>query len=213
VRLACKSCANGVNFAVLSSLRTALFWCAVVFCLGQGCRGAAPAHGPYREFTFTVDSTWLGDGVMVAGLSLRVPLGWTAVDSAVMEVIRHTARLDSGVFSLEPQTVFLGADSNSLLVISTFRHAPDPSEGFTGWARRYVEAYREARPELAAQEEWLLLGGVHAVQLFAMDTLRVQFKFLIESEPAVGLDYSVPRSAWEGEARAVESSLGTIRKR
>jgi hypothetical protein len=75
-----------------------------------------------------------------------------------------------------------------------------------------VEAYRSAHPGLDVQEEWLLLGGIHAVQLLGMDTLRVQFKFLVESDPVVGLDYSVPHAAWEQEVRAVESSLGTIRR-
>ena len=195
-----------------SSLRTAFLCCTVALCVGQGCRGEAPSHGPYREFAFSVDSARLGAQTVVDGVSLRVPLGWTAADSAVLQSVRQAVRLDTGSFPVEPQAVFVGAGP-SVLVATTFRTKPGPSEGFTGWARRYVEAYRAARPGLDVQEEWLLLGGIHAVQLLAMDTLRVQFKFLIESDPVVGLDYSVPRAAWEGEVRAVESSLGTIWKR
>jgi hypothetical protein len=159
-----------------------------------------------------VDSARLGSEAVVDGVSLRVPLGWTAADSSVLQSVRQAVRLDTGDFPVEPRAVFVGAGP-SVLVATTFRTKPEAAEGFTGWARRYVEAYRAARPSLDVQEEWLLLGGIHAVQLLAMDTLRVQFKFLIESDPVVGLDYSVPRAAWEQEVRAVESSLGTIRKR
>jgi len=193
-------------------VRMALLCCAVALGAGSGCRGAAPSHGPYREFAFSVDSTRLGAETVVEGVSLRVPLGWAAADSSVLQSVRQAVRLDSGDFPVEPRAVFVGAGP-SVLVAVTFRAKPGPAEGFTGWARRYVEAFRSVRPGLDVQEEWLLIGGIHAVQLLAMDTLRVQFKFLIESDPVVGLDYSVPRAAWEQEVRAVESSLGTIRKR
>jgi len=209
---ACKSCRNRVNFAMTFCLRIALLCCAVALGVGPGCRGAAPSHGPYREFAFSVDSARLGAEAAVEKVSLRVPLGWTAADSSVLQSVRQAVRLDTGDFPVEPRAVFVGAGA-SVLLATTFRTKPEAAEGFTGWARRYVEAYRAARPSLDVQEEWLLLGGIHAVQLLAMDTLRVQFKFLIESEPVVGLDYSVPRAAWEQEVRAVESSLGTIRKR
>jgi len=198
---ACKSCRNRVNFAMTFCLRIALLCCAVALGVGPGCRGAAPSHGPYREFAFSVDSARLGAEAAVEKVSLRVPLGWTAADSSVLQSVRQAVRLDTGDFPVEPRAVFVGAGA-SVLVATTFRTKPEAAE-----------AYRAARPSLDVQEEWLLLGGIHAVQLLAMDTLRVQFKFLIESEPVVGLDYSVPRAAWEQEVRAVESSLGTIRKR
>jgi hypothetical protein len=190
----------------------ALLCCAVVVAFGAGCRGAAVSHGPFREFTFSVDSSRLGTEATIGKVSLRVPLGWEAADSSVLESIREAAGPDTGDFPVEPRAVFIG-EGSSILIATSFRTKPEAAEGFSGWARRYVEAYRSARPGLDVQEEWLLLSGIHAVQLLAMDTLRVQFKFLIESDPVVGLDYSVPRAAWEQEVRAVESSLGTIRKR
>jgi hypothetical protein len=178
-----------------------------------GCRKSEPAHGPFREFAFTVDSTRLGTQTGVAGITFRVPRGWMAADSSILARVRQIASDDTSEFSVDPQNVFIGSDIGGILIATTYRVKPAAAEGFTGWTHRYLKAYRAAHPEINLQEEWLLLSNAHAVQLMAMDTLRVQFKFLIESDPVVSLDFSVPRTAWEKEVRAVESSLGTIRKR
>ena len=185
----------------------------VAFLILAGCRGTRTAHGPYREFTFAIDSSRLGGQTEVAGISLRIPRGWVVADANVMDRVRQAAQQDTSDFPVEPQGVFISPSVGGVLVATTYKSKPAVTEGFTGWTRRYLKIYRSAHPQLDIQEEWLLLGDLHAVQLMAMDTLRVQFKFLIESDPVVSLDYSVPRAAWEQEVRAVESSLGTIRKR
>lgn len=177
-----------------------------------GCRGTQSSHGPYREFEFAVDSTRLGESVHIGDIVFRVPKGWVPADSSVMEQVRKAAHKDTSRFPAEPKNVFIDLTTGSVLLCTTFPNRPEAALGFTGWGRQYVDTYRGARTGMEIQEEWLLLGGVHAVQIMLMDTQRVQFKFLIESEPVVGLDFSVPRPAWQGQARTVESSLGTIEK-
>lgn len=177
-----------------------------------GCRGKSSWHGPFREYAFTIDSSRLGGQTEVAGVTFRVPRGWIVADAGIMEKVQEAARQDTSDFPVEPRGVYI-SQAGGVLVATTYNWKPAAAEGFTGWMRRYLKTYRSARPQVDIQEEWLLLGDLHAVQLMAMDTLRVQFKFLIESDPVVSLDYSVPRAAWEKEVRSVESSLGTVRKR
>lgn len=176
------------------------------------CRGSGEAPSPYRQFTFTVDSARLGEEVSFAGITLRAPRGWDRADSTAMVRIREAAAQDTGRFAVVPEAAFVNPVSNALLFVVTFAGGATSTDGFTGWARRFVDVFGADKPQNTIREEWLLLGGCPAVQLLIQDSMRVQFKFLLDGKVPVGLDFSVPRGAWEGEVRSVESSLGTIRR-
>jgi hypothetical protein len=192
-----------------SCLLTAL-WAGLLLV---SCRGSGEAPSPYRQLTFTVDSSRLGEEVSVAGIAFQAPRGWERADSAAMVRIREAAAQDTGRFAVVPEAVFVNPISNALLFVVTFAGGATTTDGFTGWARRFVDVFSADKPQGTVREEWLLLGDCPAVQLLIQDSVRVQFKFLLDAKVPVGLDFSVPRSAWEEEVRAVESSLGTIRKK
>jgi len=149
----------------------------------------------------------------VGSISFQVPQDWAAADSGLVERVRQIVRSDTGSFSAEPAVVYVNPRSGGVLIGTTFAAVLKAGEIFSDWARRFVHHYRAVHEGQTIEEEWLLLGDVRAVQLRSVDSLRVQFKFLIDGNPPVGLDYSIPRAQWETEGRAVESSLGTIHRR
>jgi hypothetical protein len=189
-----------------------LLWAAALI-LAVSCRGSGNSpSSPFREFVFTVDSTRLGSAVSVGPFRLRAPVGWEAADSGLLVQVQEHLAQDTSRLAARPVLLYLNHSTQSVFLGVIFRAGPTADEGFVGWARRFVETTRSANPNATVEEEWLLIGQVRAVQLYTVDSLRVQFKFLLDAPTPVGLDFSVPRPAWEYEVRSIESSLGTLRK-
>lgn len=183
---------------------------AFVFVLAAAaCRGAGEQPGPFREFTFTVDSLLLGDRITVREFSIQAPAGWISPDSGIIAAVRTAIERDTSRPG-ELEAVRINLQSGGVLVISKL---PETANGgFVPWARQRIERLRTAAAGRTIEEEWLLLNGIRAVQLYLADSSRVQFKFLLDSSPPTGLDFSVPSAAWEREVRSVESAIGSIRR-
>ncbi|MFZ5433890.1 MAG: hypothetical protein ACOZB3_08970 [Calditrichota bacterium] len=180
----------------------------VVFALA--CRGSGQAAGPFRELEFAVDSSRLGAEISIGDISLHAPNGWEPADTSLMNAVRSRIEADTGAFGVDLLAVCLNPASGGILMITGFRNPPAKNEGFVPWARQFVEQYRAARPDVPVEEDWIKLGAISAVQLYPADSLRVQFKYVLDAPSPLGLDYVVPKSHWEAEVRSVESSLGTI---
>lgn len=196
-----------------SLLQSMIFSLAAALALAVSCRSPGGSDGPFRELEFRIDSTLLGDPIRQGGLVFCTPRGWEEADSAVMAAI-HRGLADRAADDVLPELdgVRIHAESGAVLVVTTFASSPGRTGDFAGWARRFVERYRAANPEVPAEEDWLKIGGVPAVQLYQADSARVQFQYLLRGERVIGLHYSVPRAAWREQVQAVESSVGTVRE-
>ncbi len=189
----------------------ALITCTLSLTLS--CRSSGQAPGPYQKLDFSVDSTRLGEAVAVGEMTLQAPRDWQRADSTLMSHIHQGMPGDTSRLGVSLEEAFVNAKNGAVLLVTSFANEDIQKEGFVDWARRFAENFYAANPYADTREEWLLLGDIPAVQLYAADSLRVQFKFLLDLKTPMGLDYSVPLGVWTEVAKSVESSLGTIRKR
>jgi hypothetical protein len=183
----------------------------IVLLTVLSCGGIGRVPGPFRDFSFRVDSVLLGEYLTLQDVKLRVPARWSAAEPEAMAAIQQAALRDTERFALAPIHVFhdsLGA----VLVLSRFRHYTDSLVNFAGFARQYETEFRRSHSNPEAAVEWLTLSEIPAVQFYTSDSLRVQFMFLLSSDPPLNLAVSVPRRSWRDEVRSVESMLGTVRR-
>jgi len=166
----------------------------------------------YQKLTFSVDSTRLGEAVAVGEIVFRVPRSWERLDSSTVSNIQKTAMGDTNRSGVTLEGVFVNDSDGAVLVLTSFSRKTTEEKEFTELAFRFAETFEGANHQDTPREERLLLGDIPTVQFYAADSLRVHFKFLLDVRAPIGLDYSVPRSAWPQEVRSVESSLGTIRR-
>ncbi|MDD5089152.1 MAG: hypothetical protein PHI18_10205 [bacterium] len=177
------------------------------------CRNTESGENAFRELEFRVDSTRLGNPISRGGLVFCPPAGWEEADSAVMSAVRERLSDQTADDLLgELDLIYIHPTNGAVLIVTTLDTGTGGVGDFARWARRFVERYHAASPEVPVDEDWLRIGGVPAVQMYRADSARVLFKYLLLGDDLIGLDYSVPRTAWADELRAVESSVGTVRK-
>ncbi len=169
-------------------------------------------EGVWEELEFTVDTTKLGDSARAGGIAFRVPKGWVPLEGDMFETLVSVAARDTSELGLAPVSAFRREGGGPLLLVSTFSKAVDLGANFIPWAGEVARVYRSQRGEAKFSEAWLSLGGVEALQIMGISESLVHLKIILHADEPVSLDYTVPRATWADEARAVESSLGSIRK-
>lgn len=179
--------------------------------------GCGPAQKPaeqgvFEELEFRVDSLRLGERTEVGGLSLSVPKDWLLVDDDTMTKLTDVAKRDTSQMALAPTQAFKREGGGPMLLISKFPRAIDLGRGFIPWAGEVAKVYREQRPDILVQEQWMSLGGVEALQLISRSPQLVHLKIILHADEPVSLDYTVPLNKWDEEVHSIESSLGSIRK-
>jgi hypothetical protein len=164
----------------------------------------------FRRFTFKVDTSQVGQIRQVDDVSLAIPRGW---DSLVGEAASELARVDSFGLSMSVRAAYGNSSTGSTLLMGEFENGPRAGVNeFVSWAHGVVASHQEARAPQASDEAWLDIGGAHVVQLTSGDSIRVHFGLILEGKPPLGLVFTVPQSAAMKDIKAVESSIGTIRK-
>lgn len=191
-----------------------MFLCAVVLAALIGCGPAQkpPEQGIFEPLEFRVDSLRLGDSLEVGGLSLSVPKSWVAVDSGTLAKLTNVAQRDTSKLALQPFMAYKHEQGGPMLLVSKFPRAVALGAQFIPWAGEVTKVYREQRPDVLVQEQWMSLGGVEALQLYSRSAQLVHLKIILHGDEPVGLDYTVPLDKWDDEVHSVESSLGSIRK-
>ncbi|MBK6911174.1 MAG: hypothetical protein IPH10_09640 [bacterium] len=174
-------------------------------------KSAAP-DGVFEPLEFNVDSTLLGSVIEVGGVRLQAPAQWAEVDSSTFARILDVAARDTSELRLLPTYVFKHVSGGPMLLVSTFPRAVDLQRDFLAWAGEVARVYREQRKDIEVREQWINIAGVRALQLFSRSPQLIHAKIILHADQPVSLDYTVPVSMWPTEARAVESSLGTLRR-
>lgn len=181
--------------------------------LSAACsKNKTPRDVKFEKLEFIVDSSKLGEIVEAGGLRLHAPAGWLAVEDDVMGQISGVAKRDTSMMQLEPRFAFKREGGGPMLLVSKFPRAMRLGAGFIPWAGEVAKAYREQRTDAVVQEQWMSVAGVEALQLYAQSGKLVHVKIILNSSEPVSLDYTVPATEWPEEVRAVESSLGSLRK-
>lgn len=175
---------------------------------GMSCKKPAQTPTPYTALEFRVDSARLGATLSLSSVTLRVPAGWDAADSSLLEQARAASHEDTSRFRAEVSAVFLDPSSGAVLIARG--HQRLAAQSFADWGRTLLERFRVVRPSWSIQEDWIMINAIPTLQIHAMDSVRVYFSFLLDRDPPLQLDYIVPAAAWESAMPGIESSLGTI---
>lgn len=169
-------------------------------------------EGVFEPIEFVVDSAKLGELVEAGGLRLHAPAGWIALDSAGMQQLIGVASRDTSEMQLRPERAFKRVGGGPMLLVSRFPKAIKLGAGFIPWAGQVAKVYRDQRTDVVVQEQWMSVSGVEALQLYSQSGKLVHVKIILNASEPVSLDYTVPVDLWPEEVRAVESSLGSLRK-
>jgi hypothetical protein len=190
-----------LNLRRSAVLVTALFAIAVI----SGCSGGSDSGG-FRRFNMKVDTAVLGPTWTAGGVSLRIPRDW--------EPLTEDGLLaDSARLTMTRKTAYRNARTGSVMVAGLFGKsgATDP-KSFAGWAQERLLGRAGSTSDWGTGESRLMVNEVRLVQVVVADSLTTHFRVIVESNPPVGLEYTVPQSAMKTDIKAVESSMGSIHK-
>ena len=143
---------------------------------------------------------------------MSVPKHWLAVDSGTLAKLSSVAQRDTSKLALQPFMAYKHEQGGPMLLVSKFPRAVALDAQFIPWAGEVTRVYREQRPDVLVQEQWMSLSGVEALQLYSRSPQLVHLKIILHADEPVGLDFTVPLDKWEDEVHSIESSLGSIRK-
>ncbi|MBL0061774.1 MAG: hypothetical protein IPP40_09925 [bacterium] len=169
-------------------------------------------EGVFNPLELAVDSAKLGELIEVGGLRLQAPAGWINLDSSAMQQLIGVASRDTSEMQLRPERAFKREGGGPMLLVSRFPKVVKLGPRFVPWAGEVAKVYRDQRKDVVVQEQWMSISGVEALQLYGQSAKLVHVKILLNADEPVSLDYTVPADMWPEEVRAVESSLGSLRK-
>ena len=202
------------------SLKQAVRWTLLVaLAVGAvavgGCRDAEPPGPPPMQFD--VDPPRLGPVVALPSdsLAFQPPVGWKevatpAVPDSVVEVA--PAATGGGQPGLEPLHVFMDEDTGSVLSVARLR-LPG-SDAFDAQVRRYAADLSGRFADDSLRQASFTNDGLHVVQFLVQPAGLVNFKLVLEGQEddLVQFDYVVPQAEYPSLVKAVESSIGSIRR-
>lgn len=180
-----------------------------------GCRDAEPPGPPPMQFD--VDPQRLGPVVTLPSdsLAFQPPVGWKAVATpAVPDSLAAAAPAATGAErpGLEPLHVFMDENTGSVLSVARLR-LPGPGE-FDAQVRRYAADLNDRFAGDSLRQASFTNGDVHVVQFLVQPEGLVNFKLVLagQADDLVQFDYVVPQTAYPSVVKALESSIGSIRR-
>jgi hypothetical protein len=191
-----------------------------VFCLFglllgsvTGCDCSKPQKDQLETLTFKVDHSLLEPEVTDAVLQIRMsaPKHWKPVDKTALEqvIVRLEKTLTQGI-EMKPRWVFLNAQSQSMCVVSQL-DSVDITQGKKLLTELETE-YRARLPAATIEHTVFLKEEFRVHQIMMSNQQLVLIKLLIDAfgVPVFEIDYVVPQQVYTSQARAIESSIGSI---
>jgi len=184
----------------LRALGLALMLCAIQSCSSPTTEEKGPV-----EMTFTVVDALLGPAVSLQDppLTIRPPKGWDGMDSLRVAALEIPA---GRTFHLKPRMVFMDSTSGCVLFVTSWT-----TDSTLAWAE--AEARQKSELDQAGRgrqvrHDSFILAGQKCLQSLVQDSLRVNFKLLLDK--GIQLDYIVPATSYATQAERIESSLGSL---
>jgi hypothetical protein len=180
---------------------------ATGFSSCQSSRGGVT----FTDVRFAVDTATVGRELVLGQVHFRVPRGWNAADSGlgrtkVIELLGDS----SGAGAHTP--LLFWHDAAQAGMAARMADALAPGEDFLAWSVHSVREFQKLHAGQTISAQGLLVKGVRVVQVMLTDTDHVRFHLLIDAPQPVIVDYSLPQAELTAQLRAVESSIGTIRR-
>lgn len=169
-----------------------------------------------NEILFNVDSTLVQSAYSPADFAFRFhpPVKWDALSDEMLREVHTSLKPYLEVtadFQIRPLQFFLHPEKQSLLVVSHIAGA-DTAMAPTALLDSYTTAVRTTFALNNIEEHRYTKAGLPMIQYMLQKQENIVFKILFSdsSNQLIQLDYVVPRSIFMEEAKAIESSIGTI---
>jgi len=186
----------------------------VLFIILLACsnQNEAPALAD-GEILFNVDSTLIQTPFTSAEFSFQIspPAGWEASTAEMLEEIKSSVVQPKGAFQVQPLQFYIHPEHHALLAVSQVV-SPDTSMEPKSVKEEYITVVRTTFALYNLQENRYIKTGIPVVQYLMQKDGNIIFKLLLEDSGnhLIQLDYVVPQSVYEQEAKAIESSIGSI---
>lgn len=176
-----------------------------------GCREEEASGPPSMEFT--VDPALLGDKVVLPeqDVQFQPPVSWRAVEASNRESLEQALPVSDSL-AFRPLHIFLDETSGSVLSVAEFSF--DEGLPFEEQMKRYGDVLAQRFAGDSLRQTLFLKEGLPVAQFLVQPAGLVNFKLVFEApyEGLIQFDYVVPRAQYPREVRAIESSIGSIRR-
>lgn len=167
-----------------------------------------------ETLVFNVDSLLIGEQYtnIEIGISFYPPKEWDQISSDLMSSIEQSLQEmeDSSSVDIILQNVFLNQKNSSICFLSTFRDTMPAAE----IRDAYLTELYTGDIQGSITEASYLHNRFNIRQLIHVQEDQVTIKLICisDDEHIFMLDYIVPSQFYEQNIRAIESSIGTIKK-
>jgi hypothetical protein len=168
------------------------------------------------EMEFLVNSDLLGTSIRdsLLNVTFNPPLPWEPLRNDVFAEAKRqllSGQSDSDTISVIPEYIFLDDKLGSSLIVSTVRFRTDSGTDNIG---RYHTSLKEHFSVEDVLYSVYVKDGIYFHQYLLQNEEIINFKLLTQETDNTILqwDYVVPRNAYTFEVRAIESSIGSIKR-
>jgi len=190
------------------------FSCLLVLALMLGSAACDRKKPRYELMIFDVDSALLEPPITdtFLNISIAAPKHWSLVEASTLERLLAQASDKIGAtLPVEPRWMFLNGASQAMCIVSRLTSAEIPTgeEALRSLEASFVSKFPQAtvRGAVFLKDEF----RVHQVMVSTPEAVMIKLLLDAPTVPMFAVDYIIPRAAYEGELRAVESSIGSIK--
>ena len=167
------------------------------------------------ELFFHIDSSQLGSlfESESLGVALHPPKGWTVMGSDSREKLRRqlmAEQNDSEPLAINPVAIFMDTASGALLSVNHLEVMSTDSSAFMS----YTQTLENAFPGQSVKKADFSKDGMPFIQYLIQGNKQIAFKLITTTGNKSNLqfDYIIPVHAYVDQIKAIESSIGSIRK-
>ena len=184
-----------------------------IFVLMLGCTKKQETT-KFPEIAFNVDLTLLAEEYHCSEMeiSLNPPKNWEQISSDLLISVKENliASKDTSNINIVPLNVFMNMEKSFTCFLSTFDNellARDTCEN-------YINEFRMKNKELQFNEGSFAHNDLdfHQFIFTKDDFITINLFVVIKDQKVIMIDYIMPSKYYEEELRAIESSIGTIKK-
>ncbi len=189
-----------------------------ILLFAVSCANHEKDTGDEGEMQFTIDASLLGGQIAdtVSHFSFQPPIRWNRIPEELFtEASRkiEANRDDDALFSALPLYIFIDSVYSSSLIVSMIRFAEENSDT-SGLMRLYGSILQNRSPESEIMYTDFIKDGIRFYQYLLRDDHTINFKLIASGrgDQLLQWDFIVPEAVYAYEIRAIESSIGTIRR-
>ena len=179
----------------------------------MGC-AKEQATTKFAKITFNVDQSQLAEEYICpdVGISFHPPKNWEQISSELLISVKDNlvTSKDTSNINIIPLNVFMDMEKSFTCFLSTFNNELPVSD--TG--ENYLNEFRLINQDLKFNEGSFAHNKLdfHQLTFTKNNLVTIKLIAIINDQKIFMIDYVVPSKYYEEELRAIESSIGSIKK-